>query len=146
LRILLKLSICLLFFFGYISSRLVIWLFIDIIFLQASSRISEFIISSTRIITWGSKFSIITWSAIVVIPTTSSSICLVSLVLFWFLTSRVVVGLELLLYLAEIYFNTNYRSQVSIYSLIYNCRLEKYKFIFRHSLAYTENLVPHIII
>jgi hypothetical protein len=146
LRILLKLSICLLFFFGYISSRPIIWLFINIILLQADSWILEFIISSIRIITWGSKFSIIIWSAIVIIPTASFFIYLISLVLFWFLTGRVVVGLELLLYLAEICFNTNYRSQVNIYSLIYNCRLEKYKFIFRYSLVYTKNLVLYIII
>jgi hypothetical protein len=143
---LLKLGIYLLSLFGCMSSRLVVWLFIDIIFLQAGSRTSEFIISSTRITIWGSKFSIATWSTTVVIPTASSSICPVGLVLFWFLTSRVVLGLELLLYLAEICFSTNCRSQVNIYSLIYNCRLKKYKFIFRYSLVYIENLVLHIII
>jgi hypothetical protein len=143
LYILLKLSIYLLFLFGYMSNRLVVWLFIDIIFLQAGSRTSEFIIFSTRIITWGSKFSITTWSATVIILTASFSICPVSLVLFWFLTSRVIVSLELLLYLAKTYFSTNYRSQVSIYFLIYNCRLEKCKFIFRYSLVYTKNLVLH---
>jgi hypothetical protein len=82
----------------------------------------------------------------VIIPTISFSICPVGLVLFWFLTSKVVVGLELLLYLAEACFNTNCRSQVSIYSLIYSCRLEKYKFTFRYSLAYIENLVPYTIV
>jgi hypothetical protein len=143
LYILLKLGIYLLFFFGYMSSGPVIWLFIDIIFLQAGSRILEFIISSTRIITWGSKFGIITWSTMVVIPIASFSICPIGLVLFWFLTGRVVVGLELLLCLAEICFSTNCRSQINIYSLIYSCRLEKCKFIFRYSLVYTENLVPH---
>jgi hypothetical protein len=146
LRILLKLSIYLLFFSGYISSRPAIWLFIDIIFLQAGNRISEFIISSTRIITWGSKFSIAIWSAIIVIRIVSFFIYSIGLVLFWFLTSGVVVGLELLLYLAEACFSTNRRSQVNIYSLIYNYRLEKYKFIFRYSLVYTKNLVPHIIV
>jgi hypothetical protein len=146
LHILLKLGIYLLFLFGYISSRLIVWLFIDIILLQAGSRISEFIISSTRITTWGSKFGIATWSATVIIPIAFSFICPVSLVLFWFLIGRVVVGLELLLYLAEICFSTNCRSQVSIYFLIYSCRLEKYKFIFRYSLACTENLVPYTIV
>jgi hypothetical protein len=146
LRILLKLSIYLLFLFGYMSNRLIVWLFINVIFLQAGSWISEFIISSIRIITWGSKFSITTWSTTVIIPIVSSFIYPVGLVLFWFLISRIVVGLELLLYLAKICFNTNYRSQVNIYSLIYNYRLEKYKFIFRYSLVYTKNLVPYIII
>jgi hypothetical protein len=128
------------------SSRLIVWLFIDIIFLQASNRTSEFIISSTRIITWGSKFNIAIWSTIIVIRTTSFFIYPVGLVLFWFLIGRIIVGLELLLYLAEAYFNTNCRSQVSIYSLIYNYRLEKYKFIFWCSLACTKNLVPHAIV
>jgi hypothetical protein len=146
LHILLKLSIYLLSFFRYMSNRLVVWLFTNIIFLQAGSRISESIIFSTRIITWGSKFSITTWSAIVVILTVSFSICPVGLVLFWFLISKIIVGLELLLYLAETCFSTNCRSQVNIYSLIYGCRLEKYKFIFWYSLAYTKNLVLHTII
>jgi hypothetical protein len=145
-RILLKLSIYLLFLFGYISYRPMVWLFINIIFLQTDNRISELVIFSTRIIIWGSKFSIATWSTTVVILITSSSIYPVGLVLFWFLISRVVIGLELLLYLVETCFNTNCRSQVNIYSLIYNYRLEKYKFIFRYSLVYTKNLVPHIIV
>jgi hypothetical protein len=143
LRILLKLGICLLFLFGYMSSRPIVWLFINIIFLQAGSRTSEFIISSTRITTWGLKFSTAIWSTTVVIPTASSFICPIGLILFWFLTGRVVVGLELLLYLAETYFNTNCRSQVNIYSLIYNYRLKKCKFIFRYSLACTKNLIPY---
>jgi hypothetical protein len=66
----------------------------------------------------------------VIIPIVFSFIYPIGLILFWFLISRVVVGLELLLYLAEACFSTNCRSQVNIYSLIYNCRLEKYKFIF----------------
>jgi hypothetical protein len=146
LYILLKLGIYLLFLFGYISGGLVVWLFIDVILLQAGSRISEFIISSIRITTWGSKFDIATWSTTVVILIAFFSICPVGLVLFWFLTGRIVVGLELLLCLAEICFSTNCRSQVNIYSLIYSCRLKKYKFIFRYSLAYTKNLVPHTIV
>jgi hypothetical protein len=146
LYISLKFSIYILFLFRYISYGPIIWFFIDIIFLQASNRISEFIIFSTRIITWGSKFSIATWSAIVITRITSSFIHPIGLVLFWFLTGKIIVGLELLLYLAETYFNTNCRSQVSIYSLIYNYRLKKYKFIFRYSLVYTKNLVPHVIV
>jgi hypothetical protein len=146
LHILLKLSIYLLFLFGYMSSRPIVWFFINIIFLQAGSWTSELIISSTRITIWGSKFSISTWSATIIIRIASFFIYPVGLVLFWFLTNRIVISLELLLYLAKAYFNTNCRSQVSIYSLIYNYRLEKYKFIFRYSLAYTKNLVLYIII
>jgi hypothetical protein len=58
----------------------------------------------------------------------------------------VIVGLELLLYLAEACFSTNCRSQVNIYSLIYNYKLIKYKFIFRYSLVYIKNLVPYTIV
>jgi hypothetical protein len=61
---------------------LVVWLFIDIILLQAGNRISELIIPSTRITTRGPKFSIITWSIIIIFRIAFFFIYSVSLVLF----------------------------------------------------------------